>query len=350
MIETDVAIIGSGVSALKAYKEVYDLGYNAIIFDPGPLGGSIASIGTLYRFPKIPILLDYELKDMFTECEFSCYPIELNIIKSGDIVSKILGFEKLEAQRLWIFELFNKKRACFTRNISDCVMRSLRLSQQLIKRVSSGIRKIHLDAKVITLSTGFAVKYKKIVYTWPLDLLRDFIAAKKKELYSSLDNVTKSLKYTSLFIRAYVIKENVEEDKNREKRVYIYIHSTKASRFHTAIKIPLDEDKYLLYVVASYSHSYPILPGMGEKIDSELKRHRILLNSMRILELQSIDMHYGFLNKIDRKSIEMLNNMLLSYDIKLFGRLAEWIEYDIPTIVFKQTAISSGFGAKSEDR
>ncbi|MEM0027250.1 MAG: hypothetical protein QXT53_03960 [Ignisphaera sp.] len=339
MIETDVAIIGSGIAALKAYKDAYDLGYNAIMIDPGALGGSLASVGTLYKFPKIPTLLDYELKNLFIGCEFSCYPIQLNIIKMGDIVNKMLGFESFEAQRLWFYELFNMKKACFTKNIIDCVMKNLGLSHNIIKRVISNIRKIYLDSKIITLSIGLVVKYKNIVYTWPLDMLRDFILTKKKELYLALDDATKALKYTSLFIRAYVIKEHVERYDDREKKVNVYIHSTKASRFHTVIKIPLNEDSYLLYAITSYSQSYPLLPGIGEKIDSELKKHGLLRDFARVLERQNIDLHYGILNKINRKSIEILKEMFSSYDVRLFGRLAEWMDYDIPTIVFKQTAL-----------
>ncbi|MEL9940304.1 MAG: hypothetical protein QW632_02635 [Ignisphaera sp.] len=340
MIETDVVIIGSGIAALKAYKDFYDLGYSAIIIDPGPLGGSVSSVGTSYKFPKIPILIDYGLRNMFEGCEFSCYPIELNTIKMGDIVSKMLGFERFEPQRLWFYDLFNMKKACFTRNIVDCVIRNLGISYYLIKRIVSGIRRIYLDTKIITLSIGLAIKYKKVVYTWPLDILRDFILTRKNELYLALDDVAKALKYASLFIRAYVTREGIEGYGCKEKKMNIYLHSTKASRFHTAIKIPLHEDVHVLYAVTSYSQSYPLLPGIGEKIDSELKKHGLLRDFTRALEIQNIDMRYGILNKIDRKSIETLKELLSPFDIKLFGRLAEWTDYDIPTIIFKQTALS----------
>ncbi|MDK6027780.1 hypothetical protein QPL79_00120 [Ignisphaera sp. 4213-co] len=331
MINVDIAIIGSGVAALRMYKDASEQGFSTLLIDIGPLGGSLSSIGALYKFPKIPILFDYDIRKLFDKCNFMCYSTKLYTIKTGSIIDKIKGFEKFEAQRLWIFELLNKKELCFINDVISCIISTLKLSHESIKKIEGNVRRIYVDSRTIMLSTGLVIKYKELVYTWPLTMLGDLIVTKNKELKLFLDKLVNELKYSSLFIRSYI----VEERNDNENVISLYIHATKASRLHTIIKIPLAKNTHLFYAITSYSKNYPLLPGIGEKIDSELRKHKLFTNITKILEFNNINIVYGVLNKIDKELINLIKNALLPYNIKLFGRVAEWIEYDIPTIIFK---------------
>jgi hypothetical protein len=332
----DVAIIGSGVAALKVYSILFhSRNLNPLIIDFSPLGGILASANFVYKYPRIPIFIDSNIINLFTTCNPLCYHLEVCILKEGDIIDKIKGFAPFDVQRLWIYELAEKKTACFLPHLSKCILALLNVGNETIRRVRDSIRKVDITNKVIATLQGLTFRYKSLIYTWPLDLLMKIISNINDPSISALINdVINKAKYVSIYTRSYVIYE--KSSKYDEPKIELYLHGTKASRVHTIIKIPIANNITLLYALTSYSEYYPLLPGIGDKIHSELKRHKVLTPSMQVLDYSDTNIVYGFLNTLPEEALEKVKEKLQGYNIMLFGRIAEWREYDVPSLLFKR--------------
>jgi protoporphyrinogen oxidase len=334
-MKMNVVIVGSGIAALKTYTTAYNRkNIDTLIVDINPIGGLLASIGLIYKYPIAPIFIDQDAVTLFHNCNFTCHPIEVHILKEGNILDKVKGFAPFDVQRLWLYELAKKKIACFSLQLYECILKMLNLNAGTIRRVHDSIRKIDVVNQIVTTSQGFILKYENLIYTWPLDLLIKTITnTKSSSMLTLLNSVTARLKYVSIYIRSYIIYERIPEEK--EQKLKLYFHGTRASRVHTIIKIPMGKYKALLYALTSYSEYYPLLPGIGDKIHSELRKHRIITSSTQVLDYNDVNVVYGFLNILPREVLKEVCEELRKHNIVLFGRVAEWKEYDVPSLLFK---------------
>ena len=120
----------------------------------------------------------------------------------------------------------------------------------------------------------------------------------------------------------------------KEKNIVKFIHATKASRMHTTLLIPLNDDTTLLYTITSFSNKYPLLPGIVEKLYSELRKFKILTEFDKVVHEIPITYLYGILSKPDTTLISELEEVLINeYNIELFGRIAEWHEYNVSELL-----------------
>jgi len=329
MIEVEVIVIGSGVSALKTLQIARECGRRVLAVDSTYSdGGYIQVIDTLYRIPKAPIFID--LDDMYffenLGVEVECFDNEVVVLKEGNYVAKTLGYEDIDVQRNWFSEWVNKKRLCYSENIFEDLKKVLGFEQGKPIHISSGIRKIDVEKKIVALTSGEFIKYKKLVYTWPLPLLPKLLYP--TQVTNIVNESIDSLKLNN--IPAYILTLLLQKE-NRKDRVKMYIHSTKASRMHTAIELNI-ESKKVLYIITSYSKKYPLLPGISEKLLSEIKRFRIA-SPKNIVKEFGLNIAYTLINRIDKQRIDEVIKKLANYDIHLFGRLGQWREQTIKEIL-----------------
>jgi hypothetical protein len=325
MIDIDIAVIGSGLAALKAISTAKTFNKSYIAIDSTySVGGYIQSIGRLYRYLKSPLFIPQKAIDILEENSIQhnikCYNTVKNILKEGPIDIKTAGYRSISIQRNWFKEWLEQKTLCYSNEVFKYIEQLLKASLKE-RFIASNIRKIDLDRNIVALSNGLIIKFKRLIYTWPLDILPRYIYGEKSK---KVEEIVKNLNldYTSIYILSYISIET-------ETRDYIefYIHGTKASRLHTAIKIPIDSYS-ITYIVTSYSSSYPLLPGIAEKLYSEAKKYG-LINIPKTIEYNSTETIYALISNIDRNKFNELQQIASEYNIALYGRLGMWRESDI---------------------
>ncbi|MEM4814306.1 MAG: hypothetical protein QXV81_02500 [Ignisphaera sp.] len=339
MIEVDVAIVGSGIAAIRAASVARDLGRSYLAVDSTyGRGGYVGIVGRVYRYLKSPLFIPQKLVELIRGSgiadDIRCYSVERCVVKEGPIERKILGYRSVQVQRNWFIEWLEQKTLCYTNTILQYIESLLRVSLIGKSITASSIRKIDLDRGIMALSNGVLIRFRKLVYTWPLDLLPRYIYM-EKDISRIAELVGKlNLDYISIHTLSSISKEDVVGD-----TVQIYTHGTKASRFHTAIKIPVDSYS-ITYITTSYSSSHPLMPGATEKLFSESRKHR-LIDTSRIVEYNVSQTVYALINQIDRNLFNELQQILQEYNTIPYGRLGMWRDYDIYTLVTEPITIDS---------
>lgn len=338
MIEVDILIIGSGISALKSFYEAKNLGKNVLSIDSQGYDGGYAQIlNKIYKIIRTPLFIDSNDVNFFQNLgiDVECVEVEHKILKQGDYIAKTLGFSDIDVQENWFIKWLNNTKLCFNTKFFNDLKKTFSISSNKFHYVAS-IRKIDVEKKIAILSTGNIIKYNKLIYTWPLQLLPHYFYTNKiKEYVHNTINELKQ-KYTSLYINTIIAKK-IEKDRDIDmnKKIVIYSHGTKASKMHTTLVIYLQSIK-TIYTITSYTKQYPLIPGIGEKLFSELKRYKILTHN-NILEKYYTNIVYGLINKIDTQIIKELEQLLENYNIILFGRLSQWTEKTVKNILIDKT-------------
>lgn len=339
MIEVDVAIVGTGIAAIKTASVARDLGRSYLAVDSTySRGGYAGIVGRVYRYLQSPLFIPQKLVELIRGSGIAdgirCYSVERYIVKEGPIERKILGYRAVQVQRNWFMEWLEQKTLCYTNSILQHIESLLRVSLMGKSITASSIRRIDLDRGIMALSNGILIRFRKLVYTWPLDLLPRYIYAEK-----GIDRIVEligklNLDYISIHTLSSISKEDVVGD-----AVQFYTHGTKASRFHTAVKIPVDSYR-IVYIITSYSSSYPLIPGATEKLLSETRKYK-LVDASKIIEYNVSQTVYALINQIDRSLLNELQQTLQEYNTILYGRLGMWRDCDIYTVVTEPTAIDS---------
>lgn len=334
MMDIDVVVIGSGISALKALYVAKLYNRNALAVDVhGGDGGYIQLLDGEDAVAKAPLFIDLDEADFLHSLgiDVKCYEVKHSVLKSGNYVLKTVGFIDIDVQMNWFTRWLNSNKLCFDVELFTKLKKSYEFPTYRPIHSVANIRKIDVEKKILALSTGTIIKYSKIVYTWPLELL-------PQNLYpNSIKNIIEQflnqleLKYVSLYIYTTLAK-SIEP---KENLITIYTHATKASKIHTAIALHL-HNKKIMYTATSYTKQHPLIPGIREKIVSELKKHRIT-NSIDALKKHYTNITYGLLNKINENILKELEQLLENHDIILFGRIAQWREKTIKEILTDKT-------------
>lgn len=334
MMDVDVAVIGSGLSALKVLHLVKLYGKRALVVDVlGSDGGNLQLLDGGYEVAKLPIFMD--LDDVFflqkLGIDVACYEIEHKTLKSGNYVLKTLGFMDIDVQENWFVKWINSNRLCFDAKLFAKLKSSLGFPGYRSIHSLASIRKIDAEKKILVLSTGGIVRYSKIVYTWPLEILPQYLYPNtlKHHVLHTLGQL--GLRYVSLYLYLAVARNTESVD----NRITIYTHGTKASRMHTATVV-YSQNMKVMYIATSHTNHHPLIPGVGEKIISELRKHRIA-SPTDILKKHDINVTYGLLNRINESTIKELEQLLENYNIILFGRVAQWREKTVRGILTDKT-------------
>lgn len=329
MIEVDIVVIGSGVSALSALSIAKSLGKKAIAVDLVYLdGGYLQALDSDTHVHKTPVFIGSEDVGFFEKLgvDIVCLEPELVVIKKNSYLDKTLGFAGIDVQRNWFIEWVNSRKLCTSPDMFSKLKKALGFEKDRLIHIPSGPRKIDAEKKIIALASGELVKYKHIVYTWPLSTIHRYLrpadlAKKIKEHVEGL-----SLDYVSIYMLSAQLQNRDSQDKLR-----IYTHETKASRMHTAIALDLKKTS-LVYAITSYSRRYPLLPGIYEKMLSEIRRFRIS-TPLAIAKGYGINIVYGLISKASTQALEHLKNTLDEIDIHLFGRLGQWRDQTVREIL-----------------
>lgn len=332
MIEVDVAIVGSGVSAIKSASVAKALGRSYLAVDSTyGRGGYVQVVGRVYRYLKSPLFIPQKLVDVFRSAggisSIRCYGVDRYVVREGNVESKILGYRSITVQRNWFTEWLEQRELCYSSSILYSIESLLGVSL-LGKSIVSSIRRIDLDRSIIALSNGVLIKFRKLVYTWPLNLLPRYIHSEKisRRVVELIEMM--NLDYISTYTLSCIAREVGIE------RVELYTHGTRASRFHTAVKIPIDHAT-VTYITTSYSSSHPLIPGATEKLYSEIRRHR-LVDTSKILEFSVTETIHALINQVDRKLLNELQQNLYEYGVILYGRLGSWRDCDLYTIIAEE--------------
>lgn len=329
MIEVDIAILGSGLSALKALSIAKSFSKKAIAIDPTYSdGGYLQVLDYATRLPKSPLFIGKDDAEFFKNLgiDILCLDVETIIIKENDYVAKTLGFAKIDVQKNWFVEWINSRKLCTSLDMFSKLKRFLGFRADEPIHMSSSVRKIDVEKKVIALTTGEIVRYRYLISTWPLNIMPKYlypsgVSQKVKEYVDRLN-----LDYVSIYILSALLPS-----KDVQNLIKIYTHATKASRTHTVVAINIQDVK-VLYTITSYTKTYPLLPGIHEKLLSEVKKHRIAVPT-DIVKRYGINIVYGLINKINHNILEELAQTLVNIDINLFGRLALWSDRTVKEIL-----------------
>jgi len=345
-MEYDVVIVGSGISALVCYKEALDSGFRPILVDANSRIGGLASYHEVstgrssIMVPLVPLIIscssmnvDARIRDFCTE------PLKVSLIplKGADTyVDKVRGFSDKPMQKSWFEVWLESNYACIIRKPLDLVFTLLSIDALNLRKLIANISSIDIERKIVFTSIGTAIKYRKtLIYTWPLDLL-------PKILYSSNPSVTNSvnqlidllnLEPVGVYTTTLVFPRSDAHD-----AASLYIHGTRASRMHTALKLSIGELD-AIYAFTSVSKRYKPIGGLTEKIFSDLKKHRVSDPDSAVDEF-SLYIHYGILNEVNTNLIRELVGILHDSDIRLYGRIALWREVGILDLVFGTTSVS----------
>ncbi|ADM26941.1 hypothetical protein Igag_0089 [Ignisphaera aggregans DSM 17230] len=328
IIEVDIAVIGSGLSAIKAVSIFYNLGKKIIMIDSQTSeGGVLQSINGGLKLTKVPILIDQDLVQKINIDEARCFNVERIILKEGNIMAKILGYSNIAVEKTWIDKWLSRDNQCYSPNIYSSIKKYLGISEKGLYLISN-IRGINIDRQLIALSNGLLVKYKKLIYTWPLDIIDTYIFSTKEDIKRTVREKIRDLllKNISMYISLFVYSSNIEG-----QNLVIYQHGTKASKFHTAVKFPFYNHS-ILYLITSFSKDYTLIAGIGEKLLSEARRYR-LIDVKRIVKRHDIVITYALLNKVDNRKITELREYLLEKNLILYGRCALWKDLEISEIL-----------------
>lgn len=330
MIEVDVAILGSGVSAIKAASTARALGKSYIAVDPTyGRGGYVQVVGRVHRYLRSPLFLPQKLIDAIRatgiEGDIRCYSVERHVVKEGDVVMKTLGYREIEVQRNWFTEWLGQKELCYSSSILHYIESILGVSL-LGRSIASGVRRVDLGRGIVALSNGVLIRFKKLVYTWPLDLLPRYLHIER-----GLERVVNLIEGLDLdHISAYTLS-CIAAEAWTGNAIELYTHGTRASRFHTAVKIPMDRTT-ITYITTSYSPSYPLIPGATEKLYSEARKHK-LVDTSKIIEHSVAETSHALINQVDRGMLTELQQILHEHSVILYGRLGMWRDHDLYTII-----------------
>lgn len=337
MNEADVIILGSGPSALAAASVVASLGLDYFFVDMPPLGGSLATVGRTFRYTKIPIFLPKQLVDMLNcarGCEALCGHVEKIVLKAGALEAKIKGYMDEEFQKLRPLEWSASKESCYVFDPLGCVENYLGVSLRGARAIASSVRRLDLDRRVVALSVGTVVRYRRgLIYTWPIDALARIAVSKEAggaELQRELTRAR--LCYVSMFVSSFIAKDGA--DSSGRAALTLHYHGTRASRFHTAVEVHLGKLK-ILYMLTSHSRSYPLIAGIGEKLLSESKKYR-LLDPTEILERNDVNVRYALLCRADDKALKDFAEKLAELRVALLGRLGSWKDIDLYEVLARE--------------
>lgn len=326
MIEVDVAVVGSGVAALKALCVAREANRSAIAVDaPYSDGGYLQLLDDL-GVPKAPFFV-YPAEAGFFErlgVSMECLDVAVRTVKTGDYGSKTAGFAGFDVQRNWFLEWVEQRRLCTARNAFGDLKKALGLPADRPIHIASSIRRIDVARRVLALSSGEIVRFGLLVYTWPLPLLPRYVSPEEARQRIATEIEGLVLDHAS----AYIIAAPTTAPGNT---IEIYTHGTKASRMHTAIKLAVGGTP-MLYTVTSYSKKYPLLPGIHEKLLSELRRHKIA-NPQTLKKRHSINIAYALLNNTDQNKIKNLEQILQNHNIAIYGRLGQWKDRTVKEIL-----------------
>lgn len=328
IIEVDIAVIGSGLSAIKAASIFYNLGKKIIMIDSQTSeGGILQSINGGFKLTKVPILIDQDLVQKINIDEARCFNVERIILKEGNIMAKILGYSNIAVEKTWIDKWLSRDNQCYSPHIYNSIKKYLGISGKGLYLISN-IRGINIDRQLIALSNGILIKYKKLIYTWPLDIIDTYIFSIKEDIKETIREKIKDLllKNISMYISLFVYSSNIEG-----QNLVIYQHGTKASKFHTAVKFPFYNHS-ILYLITSFSKDYALIAGIGEKLLSEARRYR-LIDVKKIVKRHDIVITHALLNKVDNRKITELREYLLEKNLILYGRCALWKDLEISEIL-----------------
>jgi len=345
-MEYDVVIVGSGISALVCYKEALDLGFRPILVDANSRIGGLASCHEVstgrssIRIPLVPLIINYSSVNVDTRIrDFCTEPLKVSLtpLKGADTyVNKVRGFSDKPMQKSWFEVWLESNYACIIQKPIDLVFTLLSIDRLNLRRLIANISRIDIERKIVFTSIGAAIKYRKtLVYTWPLDLL-------PKILYSSNPSVTSSvnqlidllnLEPVGVYTTTLIFPRSDVHD-----TVSLYIHGTRASRMHTAVKLSIGELS-VIYAFTSVSKRYKPIGGLTEKIFSDLKKHRVSDPDSAVDEF-SFYIHYGILNEVNTNLIRELVRMLYDSDIRLYGRIALWREVGILDLILGTSGFS----------
>lgn len=320
-----MAVVGSGLAALTALAVARASGATAIAIDASYRdGGYLQVIEGVAPVPKAPLFLDEAdaraLNSLGIEVE--CLDVEVDVVKHGDYNSKTLGFSEVNVQRNWFTWWIESKRLCISLDLFNNLKRVFGLPKDRPIHIASNIRKIDLSKNVLALSCGSAVKYRKLVYTWPLTHLPRLVYP--RDYGYKIDELVKGLGID--FVSLYMLTALLPRREAESDAIEIYVHSTKASKMHTAIVTPA-QGISALYAITSYSKRYPLVAGINEKLLSELRKHRIA-TPKEIIGRHSLNIVFGLINK-PHTSLKPLAQLLETFNVYLFGRVAQWREYSV---------------------
>jgi len=345
-MEYDVVIVGSGISALACYKEALDSGFRPILVDANSRIGGLASYHEVstgrssIRIPLMPLIIscssacvDARISDFCTE------PLRVSLIplKGADTyVDKVRGFSDKPMQKSWFEVWLESNYACIVRKPLDLVFTLLSIDRLNLRRLIANISRIDIERKIVFTSIGTAIRYRKtLVYTWPLDLLPKILYASNPSSTNSVNQLIDllNLEPVGVYTVALVFPGSDVHD-----AVSLYIHGTRASRMHTAVKLSTGELS-VIYAFTSVSKRYKPIGGLTEKIFSDLKKHRVLDPDSAVDEF-SFYVNYGILNEVNRNLIRELVRTLNDSDIRLYGRIALWREVGILDLILGTSDIS----------
>jgi len=337
-------VLGSGLSASIVYTHAFNKNLNTVVIDPNPRTNypliieelDLGGLGKRIGISKLPILTsNCEVCTDKTSC--ICYNVQVNTLKSGDYLKKIVAYENPEEYQLpWPLYWYNNRTLCYNTLYSLFKSSSVLSPQHMI----ANVRVIDIERKLIVLSNGLRILYNRLVYTWPLDRILYYIKCSSYscgKIYQLLNALR--LRAIGMFILVLISKYR---NASREKSIVEFIHATKASRMHTALLIPLDDSVRLLYAITSFSNRYPLLPGIVEKLYSELRKFKILTEFDMVIHEMPITYLYGVLSKLDIALLDELREVLINeYNIELFGRVAEWYEYSLSELLSRKPRLLS---------
>ncbi len=332
IIEVDVAIIGSGLSAIKATSIFHDLNKKVIMIDSqSSEGGLLQSVNGGLELTKIPMFVDLDLVQKIKVNEVECFNVERIVLKEGNIKAKILGYSDIIVEMTWIDKWLSKNNWCYSPNIINPIKKYLGISGRNLYLVSN-IRRINIDRQLIALSNGILVRYKKLIYTWPLNILNMYLFSNEE---SVKETVKKKIENLSLRNISMYIVLLVSPLAMKEQHLTIYQHGTKASKFHTAVKFQF-YNNLVLYLMTSFSKEHTLAAGIGEKLLSEARKYR-LIDTKKIVKRHDVAIMHALLNNVDDKKINELKECLLEKNIILYGRSALWRDLEISEILFDRS-------------
>jgi len=322
-LNVDLLALGSSASILTTLSQLPpDL--DVVVVDIKPrIGGVLASVSTIAgRISMLPLIPIGIPRSVGVEM-----PTSIVTLKEGDYELKVHGFEPPDRYQGSWFVLWTK---AFSGSQVRLILDPQEILPKLVKpRIVTNVRRVYASKRVAILSNGIVVKYKNLVSSWPLDVLLsklDYVPKKCLEMRKNL---------TTVAIHASILIEPLT--KGSETSAVMYVHSTKASRFHTAIKVP--RPPYAVtYVFTSYSRAYPLMPGIIEKIFSEMRRFKIV-DPKNLADERHFSYLYASLSKAPEANdcVEELKEL----GIVCSGRLGQWREASLASLLDQGTTLAS---------
>jgi len=316
-LNVDLLVLGSSLSSLVAIQDSSVRQLSILVIDIKPrIGGLLSTITTVAgSISLVPIVTPPST----SVAQGLALRSKLIVLKEGDYESKVHGYE---APNLYQGSWFVTWRKLFNAPEVKIVTDSSTVLPKLAKpRIVTNIRRIDAEKRVALLSNGLVIKYRALLSSWPLDTLLTRLSTIPKACRSLQTNLRSVPIHVSIIVEE---SSNVDEDE-----VLMYVHETKASRFHTAIKIARG-NYAVTYVFTSYSSRYPLMPGIIEKIFSEMRKFRIV-DERKIVDERHYSYLYASLSRVD--DVHQCINELLDENIVCTGRLGLWHESSLSDLM-----------------